>query len=373
MNHSSFSKKYYFYCLVTIFYSFPAIAQININGRVVDDTDDKPSAGAFVYFNNTTLATTADQQGQFTFETLRLLNTELVISTPGYELLVYKPAAEKIDKKRVVFKLHKAQTVKEKPSVKAVTRQQLLPFFYTSFLGVTHEADKCTIENEKDIYFAEGASINGFTVYADSPLIVVNDLLGYKLRYDLVEYTFDFSTGQKNLIGYTYYQDLGQDKKWVKNRKDNYAGSKMHFYRSLFSRQSYEQGFNTFLLQPADTSLHKMDHNMLIVPGQGPMNVIPITAPQILFIDSTNNISIRVDGQLLVQYYKNPASRDFLEKNDYLDGLLLKGVQSYIFFKTGSVGINMSGVLSEPDSVDYAGYWNYEKAANTLPYDYQPE
>ena len=98
----------------------------------------------------------------------------------------------------------------------------------------------------------------------------------------------------------------------------------------------------------------------------------PVSAQQILFIDSTNNFFIRVTGRLLVQYNKDPADKRYLKKNNSFDQGLSKGVESNITFKAASIGLNNAGVLSEPDKVEYSGYWSYEKAANSLPYDYKP-
>ncbi|MEJ7589337.1 MAG: hypothetical protein WKI04_17410 [Ferruginibacter sp.] len=103
------------------------------------------------------------------------------------------------------------------------------------------------------------------------------------------------------------------------------------------------------------------------------ISAIPITAPDILHIDSNNNLVIRVNGKLIVQYSNDPAAKKFLKRNIYIAGDLDKGVESIINFKTTPLGLNNAGVLSEPTEVEYTGYWQYERAANLLPYDYVPE
>jgi len=49
------------------------------------------------------------------------------------------------------------------------------------------------------------------------------------------------------------------------------------------------------------------------------------------------------------------------------------GVRSYITGLVPYFFIDKNGIAEDPLSVRYSGYWMYEKAANMLPYDYQPE
>jgi hypothetical protein len=103
------------------------------------------------------------------------------------------------------------------------------------------------------------------------------------------------------------------------------------------------------------------------------MMAVPVTAHEILYIDSTNNFSISFTGQLLVQYDKDPASKAFLTQNTLIAGFLTKGVESYITFKAPSIGINLLGVLSVPTDVAYSGFWMYERMANMLPCNYESD
>ncbi|MEJ7589338.1 MAG: hypothetical protein WKI04_17415 [Ferruginibacter sp.] len=87
--------------------------------------------------------------------------------------------------------------------------------------------------------------------------MIINNMLGYKIHYDLAEFSYDDATGQTYLNGYTRYEDLGTDKKWLKNRQASYYGSTLHFYRSLIRNELYEQGFGTFLVKQVIDSAHE--------------------------------------------------------------------------------------------------------------------
>jgi hypothetical protein len=115
----SITAKLRVYCFMALLLlSFATYAQTDLLGRVVDESDNVPLQDANVFFNNTTIGTETDEQGEFFFETVRMLNTELVIYCPGYELMVYKPNAKQVEGKRMVFKLrHKEAISGKKPAL----------------------------------------------------------------------------------------------------------------------------------------------------------------------------------------------------------------------------------------------------------------
>ena len=361
-------------CLILLLlFSFPAYTQTDITGRVVDEKDNTALANVSVYFNNTTIGTYTSKEGDFHFEGIRMLNTEMVIYCPGYEVLLFKPTANQVEGKRIVFKLHTKALAPNKMELTEMNRKKYLSLFRQFFLGVTQEATESKIINESIIYFTQGESETSLILTADSPLVIINSMLGYKIHFNLEEFWFDELTGQNYYLGYARYEELGDNKKWIRNRKNCYYGSSLHFYRSLVAHQLYQQGFGTFLIKPAkDSAAVKLQIGGMVVPLDS-MLVEPVSASDMLFIDSNNNLSIRAAGQLLVQYDKNPSAKSFLIQNGFMIDNGVKGVESYIRFKESSIGINYRGVLDDYSNVEYSGYWIYEKIANTLPYNYQPD
>ena len=79
---------------------------------------------------------------------------------------------------------------------------------------------------------------------------------------------------------------------------------------------------------------------------------------------------MNVSGTLVVQYDKNPSAKKYLSQKGRVEGFLKKGVESHIRFYKPAVGINYAGVLSEDAGIEYEGYWDFEKLANKLPYNY---
>ncbi len=366
------------YCIGLLFLlrSLNSFSQLDINGRVEDEADGRPLPSASVYFNNTTIGTNTDQQGAFHFTAVRLLNTALVISCPGYELLAYQPVAEILEGKRVVFKLHaKDQTVQNRLDFSDPLRKNWLNVFFSNFLGISEEASKCSITNDSAIYFVLGENKSSINAFADSPIVLMNSMLGYKISFNLEEFSYDVVTGENHLLGYSRFEELGGSKKMTsQQRKNCYFGSSLHFYRSLVSNQLYEQGFGTFINQSkkgSDYANLKNKHRVNSDPAK--LHIEPISAQQILFIDSTNNFSIKMDQPLLVQYDKDPWPKNYLSQNGWTEGFLSKGVESNISFHKSPIGLSYAGVLSDATTIEYEGYWQYEKLANRLPYNYWPD
>lgn len=366
----------YFFCLkIFLLVSLPAYSQINIVGRVVDEKNNQPLEAVSVFFNNTTVGSYTNADGDFHFENIRMLNTEMVIYSPGYELLVYKPSASQIEGKRILFKLQeKVPAAAAKLPLQGRERSIFIDAFRKFFLGVTDEANNCKILNESSIYITTAETDSSFYICADTSLVIENQLLGYRIIYNLEEFWYDYPTGKNHFSGYARYQEMGSNTRWMKRRDKCYYGSTLHFFRSLANHDLYQQGYGIFLVKPGNDSaaLKKQETNINVLSAYANETIIQAAPQEILFIDSTNEMSINVEGTLLVQYNKNPLSKAFLVTNGFMDDLYAKGVESYIQFKKSPVGINYKGVLDDYTNIEYTGYWIYEKVANRLPLDFQP-
>ena len=369
--NTGYQKFIYCVFLLTIFCAPALCAQVSFTGKVIDEKGDIAIENASVYFNNTSIATQTNAQGEFTFNNIPFFNTELVIYSPGYELVVFKPTAAQLAVKKFVFKMQakqKAAILKNSPV--GDSRKLYLDAFFQGVVGITQEADQCTITNATAIRVGAGSENSGFIVVADTALVIVNNMLGYTLHYNLEQFLFDGYTRRSYFTGYCRYEPLGTDKQFQLNRNHCYFGSSQHFYRSLVANKLYEQGFGVFMKDTtqAPHGIHTGEAD------DGGDRLLPITAQKILWIDSTNNFSIGVKGKLVVQYNRNPYSKPYLAQVlNYVEGDLKKGMEANIAIKAAPVELTTIGVPVNDNTVDYGGFWSYEKLANTLPLDYQPD
>lgn len=356
-----------FFCCA---FAAAAGAQIVIHGKIVDDSTGLPVSNGNIYLNRTTFGTVSNNNGEFTLEASGIFGGELIISATGYECISYKLNASKASSVLYKFRLIKKEAQKNILVQSAEVRKKWLAYFKHDLLGITAEADACTIENIESVYFVKGEDSAITYAFADAPLIIVNNLLGYEIAYNLIEFNNDTNAGS-SFSGYSWYREIGDKKKWAKKRQQNYYGSTIHFYRSLINKDLYRQGFSMFETKKPD-GLISLDQsfNLAFI---NPDSIAPIAPIKMLFIDDiSNDYYLQFNSIIIVQYNKTPHSADYLSQQGFVLGLNDKGFTAYINLMADKVGIDSNGAITDPDYISYSGFWVYEKLANQLPLNYQP-
>lgn len=358
----------YVYCffLSAFFFLQSACAQLSCSGKVIDENGDKAIPNATVFFNNTSLATKTDARGEFSFGNMRFFNTELIIVSPGYELFTFKPAEAQLMGKKFVLKMRAKKTDAFSKNADAVANKTAYQgAFQQGLLGITNEAAHSTVNNLTNVYFENDSTTGGFMATADTTLTIVNQLCGYKIYYNLVGFFYDGFSRRSYFSGYCHYETLGDESQFQTARNHCYFGSSQHFYRSLVANKLYEEGFGVFVKDTAQ--VHQNG------PRSDEERFRPVTAKQILWIDSTNNYSIAIKDKLIIQYGSNTTTKKYLRTIlAYVDGDLKKGIEASINIKLAPVELTTIGVPVDDSDIEYGGYWGYEKLANTLPLDYKP-
>jgi hypothetical protein len=127
-------------------------------------------------------------------------------------------------------------------------RKVNLRTFRDEFLGNTGNALTCEIENEEDIGFNYGKDWDTLKAFAKKPIIIHNKALGYTVTYFLDK--FEYYRESKSFFfrgSIMFKEDLITDetqKQAVERRRQNtYLGSRMHFFRSLWTNQLDQTGF----------------------------------------------------------------------------------------------------------------------------------
>jgi hypothetical protein len=357
----------FFCCLLAV----SAGAQLVIHGSVVDDSTGLPVINGSIYLNRTTVETTSNNIGEFTMEAPGIYSGELIVTAAGYECISYKLDISSTTHKFYKFKLIKKKYQKDIIVLPDIIRRKELEYFRHALLGITEEADGCVIENLASVYFVKTEDRNITYAFADTPLIIINKLLGYEIAYDLIEFGDDKIKGSY-FSGSCRYREIGNKKQFTKRRQKNYYGSTMHFYRSLINGNLYEQGFSIFeIKKPKDSAdfVRYISHTFI-----NPDSIVAINPLNILFIDSiSNEYYLKSSNVIIVQYNKTPESVNYLSQQGFVQGLNDKGFTAYISLVADKVGIDGRGAIDDPLFILYDGFWVYEKLANQLPLNYQPE
>src|SRR4030095_1024165 len=225
-------------------------AEYIITGKVIDQSTQLPLAGASVFCQNTTIGVISNSEGNFT---LRLPNGgyDLIISYTGYETFQQRISSENattplsIELKKQDKSLQEVAVVGTNEVADGWTKYGQV--FLANFIGTTTNAALCKLENRDSLHFYYSKRRNKLKILTNSELVIVNNALGYKIRYQLDSFVHEYANGISTFSGYPLFEEMdGSDSQkvvWNTNRIKAYNGSRMHFMRSWYDSSLANQGF----------------------------------------------------------------------------------------------------------------------------------
>ncbi len=229
-----------------------------LTGRVLDANTKQPLETVSVYFDNTTIGTTTDEDGNFSIEYTDAIQSMLVISYLGYERVFI---SDYRSLKATTVELKEATNELEEVVIDAddgLTRRQKLRLFRKEFLGSSDLGESCRILNEKDIRLRYNKQQRVLSASSKTPVIIVNKGLQYKISFDIIDFEINFryadpvrdqfTTNSVTYSGTTFYKDLQlrQKRKIKKSRELAYKGSIQHFIRSLYKENLKDEDYWIF-------------------------------------------------------------------------------------------------------------------------------
>jgi len=401
--------------LVLIGWSLTAISQIHVEGIVTRSSDGKPLSGASVYFEHTTVGTVTDSSGAFSLSVTARGPRQLIVSYIGFQRHVENIGAGTAER-FFNIKLDKKETTLQEVVVKADDGWRKWGTLFTDlFIGTSAYAKHCTILNKEKLRFVYAKATNTLHVYADEPLMLENQSLGYSIRIDMEKFSYELNTKYLFYEIHSFYQQLraesiGDLKKWEKNRLDVYKGSTMHFYRSLFDSSFIKQGFKVYRMIAPDLSewerisvlYHqyagntndfeksvnkdslKYYHKIL---KQGPDNET-IDTDSLQFHEFASKqdsatISLNFNGRLLVMYTGKDAPYEYLVATGVVaapgqpvrqtNPVLLRENSFLELTDHLPIEVYKTGAIKNDDLLT-TGYFAWlNKMATSLPFDYNPQ
>lgn len=218
-----------------------------LSGRVVDATTGKVLPFVNVYLNGTTRGTLTNEQGRFDLPNVPLGTIELAASCVGYQSMRQTLRFDLAKPTALLIKLKPDDRALSSVTVRAKSKdrqwQRQFRQFRRQLLGEPF-ADKCLITNSFALSFTDEKGHLKAT--ASEPLIIENQALGYRLRYDL--YYFDGSLQRVYYSGTSQFEELPatdsqQAERYRRNRMRAYRGSLRHLMASLVRGTQEEEGF----------------------------------------------------------------------------------------------------------------------------------
>lgn len=344
--------------------------QQEISGRVVDSTDKKPVANASVFFNNTTIGTITDSNGVFKLNMARPGKYKIVVSMMGYA--AYQKAlftdGRNIDLPDIKIAPHIITLSEVKIKIDP-RRDRDYRWFKEDFLGSSNFADKCRIVNPEILDLNYNKKTKVLRASSSGLLEVENDALGYKLSYLLTHFYSNKNDGRVSFKGLVLFDQLtgdpAQQQKWQKNRMKAYKGSSMHFLRSLLENQLDEEGFKVLVLKKK--AIPNYPNRYFDSLGVTPLHVNDM----VKLSDKKDIYALSFNDQLYVMYTKlhnykgNLESIPLAEQPGY--------AKTTVTFIAPHTFFDNNGIIINPESIVFDGYWSESRVAELLPSDYEPD
>jgi hypothetical protein len=352
--------------VLPLLFSLPAFSQdktFSFDGKVVDSVSGQPLAGASVFCQNTTIGTLSKADGSFH---LRLANGgyDLILSYTGYETQSIRIGKDHKPTDTVTILLKGQDKSMEQAVVTGSAEvangwEKYGQFFLDNFIGTTPNATQCVLENKDALKFYFYKKRNKLRVKAGSDLIITNNALGYRIKYQLDSFVYDYGSNISSYTGYPLFEELPADPArlatWKQNRLYSYSGSRLHFIRSWYDSTLEEEGF---VLELADSNDNRKTRRI-----DDPYDA------KFYSVDS-GDVEIGIQGRLRVSYTAQLPDKKYLMERKFP---MNTRVEISAIDIIGGFVIEENGYFYDQADVTNIGYWSWKKLAELLPYDYLPE
>lgn len=377
----------------------------------VKDKKGETMPGAGIYLSGYTTATAANNDGQFTLNKLKPGSYEVVVQMVGY--LPFSKSVIISDKSVNVTLILTENTVQLSEVVIRAdpNREKYYQIFKEFFIGKTPNSAKCKILNPQVLYIKYDGDHDILSVTSNEFLVVENKALGYRLKYMLNLFEYNYNTRIVYFSGLPVFEDLkgsgSKRRAWLKSRDIAYNGSPQHFFQSLYRNTVQENGFVVYkrikvpnpnrppdsYLAAIKTRLVRKIRASVLKAGsvevdslailhqleQLPKEYATLDMSGVVIDTLVKNIypnmkTINYKDELYVMYTKEEESVGYSNTGHYvMRPLTIPNYQiSVIHQLEGPVSFYANGGMHDAKSVLYEGFWAYEKIGDMVPIDYIP-
>lgn len=313
-----------------------------IAGIVVDAETNAPLPDANIYFSDTTLGSTSNDNGEFRITGVKSGFYTLVIRFLGYEEYITRIyiQPEKLINLGIVeltpkqMLLDRVQIV----SSRAENWEENYEVFEEIFLGESEHLDQVEIHNPEILLLNRDASNAYLNAEAVGELRVENRALGYDLFITLVSFRWDLQENSGQFFFRARVNELEPDndqqqEEWRELRKRIYSGSLRHFLSSLRT-DTYREDFrliNGYVRKIREDSIEGIQAEVYLV-------------------------STDTEGEPLVVRHRESRKQSEM-----------------VFSFNNELFVSRNGELVNQENIFLYGYWASQRVASFLPINYQPE
>lgn len=377
---------------------FALFSQTKIHGYVLEATRNTPLAKASVFLNNTSIGTTTNESGYFEL-TIPVGKFELIASSIGFA--TYQKIITQETPVPITIKLSPKAAELEEVVIEVYEKngwKKWGNWFYEQFIGNSSYGNSCKILNPDVIRFKFNEKTNVMRVIAKEPLIIENKALGYRIRYQLEIFQYEFRERRLFYAGFPFFQELeGKDRKkqqWVKAREEAYYGSVMHFMRALFANRINEEGYAMrYLYKSPNVEKERVRqiYRKRLMMNRGMINVGGDSTAYYNRIMNEPDVTVTPGRTLLTRDslgYMKDSTQFILKDTNYVYVLYRNKTVPFeykqLYPKNGSswasemvlvnnepIELFANGSYFNPTDLMFGGFWGWwEKISTMLPMDY---
>ena len=219
--------------------------------------------------------------------------------------------------------------------------------FLKSFLGETENGKSCQILNTGILIFSE--QMLSVTAKSNDFLEIINQNLGYKIRYSIRDFKLNRYTSIASYTGECIFESLkgseNEELQWEENRRKAYEGSLMHFIRSLYSNTTKDNGFSYYYILDYNKSKQRL----------GP----PLQTEDFVSHEKKELATIKLSAPLYVRYAPEGVS-----PTEQTASIIAPFLPTATIDSKGSVVDYRSFLIRK--------YWGTKRLGDQLPYEYTP-
>jgi len=353
---------------------------VTIVGTVTDAETDEPLENVNVFIAGSQLGTATDASGRYRLERVPLGAQRLFVSRVGYNAQARNLNLREAGIELLNFELQEATVELDETIVTAERDEewlQRLERFKRLFIGETPNAEQTELLNPEVLDFSQ--SLTNFRAFADEPLELENQALGYRLTYFLEE--FEATSRRTRWDGEPLFEAMDgtpeDEARWRENRREAFLGSFHHLMLALISGRVEGQQFRLFLRPSAQPA----------AMGDNPFGPAPQMSGQRYPIEDITEImepaeaaeewTLDFRGVVEIAYMGAEESEAYYEwirqySNDRRIRTGSRFQTSQIWLERGPATIDYKGDIVDPYGVTRSGYFAYKRIADQLPKEYRP-
>lgn len=350
----------------------------SIEGYVYDEESKEPIIGANVFINNSTIGSATDLKGYYQISKVPMGKFELVVTYISHKSQTIPISITDNSAYKADFVLEPDLKQLDAVTVRGNNSQwkRSLGFFKKHFLGTSIHSSKAKIRNPEVLDFDFDPETFITTTAAAGELIIDNEALGYTIYYSLDQFVWD-NTDCRVMEGKTRFEpmevvDRKKGSQWKRNRQRAYNGSMQEFFKTLAQDTLPSNGFEAYRLQNIPDAFSR---------GEEPRYELMLDT--LLTFDSADSrYRLDFNDYLEVVYQNEPqpsAYQRFREQRTNADlrmpsdGYERLPQVSILELKDSEIKFDKTGYVFNPTDYIVHGYWAWERIADLVPIDYDPD